>query len=100
MKNNLSFLAQRPAAIRIIAFLLCLLVIWLPIAIPIYLLIHDANLMTILTMGMLAISFFIFLPRWGKLVHNQPHIYQHVGLAPAIFYITRVRVNIYHRYVI
>ncbi|BDA75820.1 hypothetical protein CAL7716_099860 (plasmid) [Calothrix sp. PCC 7716] len=80
MKHNLSLLAQRPAAIRIIVFFLCLLVIWLPIAIPIYLLIYDANLMTILTMGMLAISFFIFLPRWGKLVHNQPQIYQHVGL--------------------
>jgi membrane protease YdiL (CAAX protease family) len=80
MKNNLSLLAQRPAPIRIIAFLLCLLVIWLPIAIPIYLLVYDANLMTILTMGMLAIAFFIFLPRWGKLVHNQSQIYQHLGL--------------------
>jgi membrane protease YdiL (CAAX protease family) len=80
MKNNLSLLAQRPAAIRIITFLLCLLVIWLPIAIPIYLLIYDANLVTILTMGMLAIAFFIFLPRWGKLVHNQSQIYQHLGL--------------------
>ncbi len=80
MKNNLSTLAQRPATIRIIAFVLCLLTIWLPIAMPIYLLIRDANLVTILTMGILAIAFFIFLPRWGKLVHNQPYIYQHVGL--------------------
>lgn len=80
MKNNLSLLAQRPAAIRIIGFVLCLLVIWLPIATPIYLLVRDANLVTILTMGMLAIAFFIFLPRWGKLVHNQPQMYQHVGL--------------------
>jgi membrane protease YdiL (CAAX protease family) len=75
MKNNLSLLAQRPAAIRIIAFLLCLLVIWLPIAIPIYLLIYDANLMTILAMGMLALSFFIFLPRWGKLYHVRLNTY-------------------------
>jgi uncharacterized protein len=80
MKNNLSLLAQRPAAIRIIGFVLSLLVIWLPIAVPIYLLIHDTNLVTILTMGMLAIAFFIFLPRWGKLVHNQSQIYKHVGL--------------------
>jgi hypothetical protein len=62
MKNNLSLLAQRPAAIRIIGFVLCLLVVWLPIAAPIYLLLHDANLVTILTMGILAIAFFILLP--------------------------------------
>jgi uncharacterized protein len=80
MKNNFSLLAQRPAAIRIIGFILCLLGIWLPIAVPIYLLVQDTNLVTILTMGILAIAFFIFLPRWGRLVHNQSRIYQHVGL--------------------
>lgn len=80
MKNTISLLAQRPVAIRIIGFVLCLLVIWLPVAIPVYLLVQDTNLVTILTMAMLAIAFFIFLPRWGNLVHNQPHIYQHVGL--------------------
>jgi uncharacterized protein len=80
MKNNLSLLAQRPEAIGIIGFVLCLLVVWLPIAVPIYLLLHDANLVTILTMGILAIVFFIFLRTWGKLVHNQLQIYQHLGL--------------------
>jgi uncharacterized protein len=80
MKINLSNLAQRSAPIRIIAFLSCLLFVWLPIAIPIYLLIKDSNLVTILTMGLLAIAFFIFLPYWGKVVHQEPNIYSHVGL--------------------
>ncbi|PAX60205.1 type II CAAX endopeptidase family protein [Brunnivagina elsteri] len=80
MKINLGNLAHRPAPIRIIAFLSCLLVVWLPIAIPIYLLIKDYNLVTILTMGLLAIAFFIFLPHWGKMVHQEPHMYSHVGL--------------------
>ncbi|MBF2063377.1 MAG: CPBP family intramembrane metalloprotease [Calothrix sp. C42_A2020_038] len=77
---NISLLAQRSAPIRIVGFLACLAVIWLPIAAPIYLLIRDTNLVTILTMGLLAIEFFIFLPWWSKLVHKQPRIYKHVGL--------------------
>jgi uncharacterized protein len=77
---KISSLAQRPAPIRIIGFLLCLAVIWLPAAAPIYLFVRDANLVTILTMGLLAIEFFIFLPRWSKLVHSSPRVYEHVGL--------------------
>ncbi len=80
MKFNLALLEQRPAPIRIICFILSLLAVWLPVAVPIYLLIPDSNLVTILTMGMLAIAFFIFLPFWGKLVHHESKIYQHVGL--------------------
>lgn len=80
MKISLGKLASRPAPIRIIAFLSCLLVVWLPISIPIYLLIEDSNLVTILTMGLLAIAFFIFLPHWGKVVHQEPYIYSHIGL--------------------
>ncbi len=80
MKINLALLGQRPAPVRIICFILCLAAVWLPVALPIYLLIQDSNLVTILTMGMLAIAFFIFLPFWGKRVHHESKIYQHVGL--------------------
>ncbi|BAZ38891.1 abortive infection protein [Calothrix sp. NIES-4101] len=80
MKLNLAHIVEYPAPIRIITFLLCLLAVWLPIAIPIYLFINDANLVTILTMGLLAIAFFIFLPRWGKIVHQESHTYRRVGL--------------------
>lgn len=80
MKINLAKFAPAPTPVRIIGFLLCLSLVWLPIAAPIYLLIRDANLVTILTMGFLAIAFFIFLPRWGKIVHQQTQIFQHLGL--------------------
>ncbi len=80
MKINISWLAQYKAPLRIIGFLVCLAIVWLPVAAPIYLLVRDANLVTILTMGLLAIEFFIFLPHWGKQVHQQPRIYKHVGL--------------------
>jgi uncharacterized protein len=81
MKINISWFAQYPAHVRIIGFLICLAIAWLPIAAPIYIFIRDdANLVTILTMGLLAIEFFIFLPYWGKVVHKQPKIYEHVGL--------------------
>ncbi len=80
MKINLAPIARRPFPIRLGCFILCLLVLWLPIAAPIYLLIKDANLVTILTMASLAIEFLIFLPFWGKYVHQQPRIFQHYGL--------------------
>ena len=80
MKLNLARLEQRPAPARIICFILCLVAVWLPVAVPVYLLIQDSNLVTILTMGMLAIAFFIFLPFWSKRVHQESKIYQHVGL--------------------
>lgn len=80
MRNYLVRLAQYPAPIRIVSFLLALVIPWLAIAIPIYLLISDRNLVTILTMVPLAIGFFLFLPFWGKYVHGQPHIYRHYGI--------------------
>jgi hypothetical protein len=59
---------------------LSLLAIWLPIAVPIYLLVDDSNLVTILTMVSLAIGFFLFLPLWGKYLYQQPQIFRHYGL--------------------
>ncbi|MGH7999322.1 MAG: lysostaphin resistance A-like protein [Brasilonema sp.] len=80
MKKNLFRLSQRPAPIRLGCFVLSLLGIWLPIAVPIYLLVDDSNLVTILTMVPLAIGFFLFLPLWGKYLYQQPQIFRHYGL--------------------
>ncbi|BAY14445.1 abortive infection protein [Anabaenopsis circularis NIES-21] len=80
MKNNLVRLAQCPAPIRLGCFILMLLVLWLPLAAPIYLLVHDSNLVSILTMVLLYIEFIFLLKLWGKSVYQQPQILQHYGL--------------------
>ncbi len=82
MKPNFAHLAQYPAPIRIVIFLVLLLLVWLPVAAPIYLsLNNDPNLVTILTMGLLFVIFLLFLPFWNKQVHQQPHLFKHYGLA-------------------
>ncbi|MBD2196081.1 MULTISPECIES: CPBP family intramembrane glutamic endopeptidase [Calothrix] len=73
-------LAQRPAPIRLGCFILALLLLWLPFAAPIYLLVKDANLVSILTMVLLYVEFIFLLRIWGKYVYQEPHILQHYGL--------------------
>lgn len=80
MKINFTFLAQRSVLIRLGSFIVILLVLWLPFAIPIYLLIPDSNLVTILTMVLLYIEFIFLLRIWGKQVYKQSQIFQHYGL--------------------
>lgn len=59
-----------------------LLLLWLPVAAPIYLLLnYDQNLVTILTMGLLFGIFLRLLPFWGKKVHQQTHLLKQYGLA-------------------
>jgi uncharacterized protein len=80
LKKVLLRLRQSPAPIRLGCFILSLLAIWLPIAVPIYLSVDDSNLATILTMVPLAIEFFLLLPLWNKYVHQQRQVFRHYGL--------------------
>lgn len=80
MKINFVRLAQRPAPIRLGCFILILLLLWLPFAAPIYLLVRDANLVSILTMVILYVEFIFLLKFWGKQAYNQPQILRHYGL--------------------
>jgi membrane protease YdiL (CAAX protease family) len=80
MKINLAFIAQRSVFVRLGCFILALLVLWLPFAIPVYLLVFDANLVNIMTMVILYIEFIILLRIWSKQVYKQPQILQHYGL--------------------
>ncbi|OUL26296.1 type II CAAX endopeptidase family protein [Nostoc sp. 106C] len=80
MKINLVDLAQRPAPIRLGCFILTLLLLWLPFTLPIYLLVHDSNLVSIVTMVLLYVEFIFLLRLWGKYVYQQPHILRHYGL--------------------
>ncbi len=80
MKFNLGQISRYPAPGRIGIFLLILLLVWLPIATPIYWLGSDRNLVTIITMGLLFTEFFLLLRIWGEKVYHQPQIFSRYGL--------------------
>jgi uncharacterized protein len=80
MKINLVRLAQSPAPIRLGCFIAILLLLWLPFAAPIYLLVRDSNLVSILTIVLLYAIFILLLKLWGKYVYQQPQMLQHYGL--------------------
>ena len=80
MKINLVQIAQRPAPIRLGYFIIALLLLWLPFAVPIYLLVRDSNLVSILTMVLLYAEFIFLLKVWGKHVYQQPQILKYYGL--------------------
>ncbi|WP_414561958.1 MULTISPECIES: lysostaphin resistance A-like protein [unclassified Anabaena] len=80
MKINLARLAQRPVLMRLGYFVVSLLLLWLPLATPIYLLVSDSNLVSILTMVLLYTQFIFLLKLWGKNVYQQPRILQKYGL--------------------
>jgi membrane protease YdiL (CAAX protease family) len=78
--NNRIKIATYPFPLRIVIFLLILLSIWLPLATPIYLLVKDSNLATILTMGLLFTEFLFLIPLWGKKVYGQTSLLKSYGL--------------------
>ncbi|MGB3267470.1 MAG: lysostaphin resistance A-like protein [Microcoleus sp.] len=77
---NPSKIASYPFLLRVIIFLLILAAIWLPVAAPIYLLVKDSNLATILTMGLLFVEFLFLVRRWGKQVYGQTQLLKSYGL--------------------
>lgn len=79
MKINPIRLAQRPFPIRVGCFVLTLLLLWLPFAAPVYLLVNDTNLVSILTMVLLYAQFIVLLQLWGKNVYQQPQILKQYG---------------------
>jgi membrane protease YdiL (CAAX protease family) len=77
---NPTKIANYPFLLRVIIFLLILATIWLPVAAPIYLLVKDSNLATILTMGLLFAEFLFLVPRWGKQVYGETQLLKSYGL--------------------
>jgi membrane protease YdiL (CAAX protease family) len=72
-----------------LSFLLVLALLWLPGLALIYLMMGNTqnledpgtkNLLSILTMGLLAIEFIALLPWWGKQVYQHPNLYARYGL--------------------
>ncbi len=80
IKVNLDQIAQRPAPLRLGCFILVLLLLWLPLAVPIYLLVPDSTLESTVTMVILYAEFIFLLKLWGKRVYKQPKILTHYGL--------------------
>ncbi|MEB3227698.1 MAG: type II CAAX endopeptidase family protein [Synechocystis sp.] len=73
MKTNLGMaIANLPTPLRIASFLLFLLSNWLPIAVPVYLLIDDDNLRTILVMAALFVTFLGQLIFWSHWRYQTP----------------------------
>ncbi len=82
MRFNLKNIAQYPVFFRLGIFILFLLLIWLPLAIPIYILLaNNPNLANIITMGLLFIECLFLLHFWHKYIYNQSRFWQHYGLS-------------------
>nr|WP_290226581.1 type II CAAX endopeptidase family protein [Trichocoleus desertorum] len=80
MKLHLTRLAHYPALIRLAVFVVSLLLVWLPVAGPIYWLLDDQNLISILTLTLLYIEFILLARFWGRRVYQDTAILQSYGL--------------------
>lgn len=73
-------IGDRPFPIRLVIFVGILLLIWLPLAIPIYGLVDDPNWVGILTLALLYGEFIALLKMWGRRVYNDPQMLRSCGL--------------------
>lgn len=90
--RNLSYIKNYPAPGRMFSFLLVLIILWVPGLALIYAVMGSTqnledpgtkNLLSILTMGLLAIEFIALLPWWGRKVYEHPNLFNRYGLAIA-----------------
>lgn len=77
-----SKIARYPAPIRFSIFVLMLILLWLPIAAPIYLFWRSSSAATIAALVVLYVEFIWLLRRWGKRIHHQLHPLHAHGLEP------------------
>ena len=80
MERKIARLAHYPAPIRLGLFIIALLLLWLPLAAPIYWLGRSSNWVSILTIVLLYGEFILLIQFWGKHVHSEPHPLQRYGL--------------------
>ncbi|MCL2933951.1 MAG: CPBP family intramembrane metalloprotease [Trichodesmium sp. MAG_R03] len=81
MSNLLLFhkIAEFSAPTRIAIFIIILFLVWVPLAILIYILVEDINLESIWAIALLYIEFIILVRLWGKKVYQQPHLLRCYG---------------------
>lgn len=80
MKISLSQVAELPAPLRLLAFLVVLGLLWLPLALPIAQFSTDPNQTTIWVMSLLLVEFLLLLRWWGIWVYRDRRIFQTYGL--------------------
>lgn len=80
MKLISTSLSEYSAPLRLAIFVLTLLCLWAPLAIPIYWLVSDPNWESILTMAILYGEFIFLVKYWGKHVYQEPKILHSLGL--------------------
>jgi LPXTG-motif cell wall-anchored protein len=73
-------MATLPFPLRVGAFLLILAVYWLPIVALSYAFLKDQNTISIVTMSLLFIGFFVLLNLWSRRVYKTPHPFRTYGL--------------------
>jgi uncharacterized protein len=79
-KINPRSIAHFPLLLRLLTFVSVLLLGWLPFATLSFWLVKDANLLSIVTMSLLAFGFLALVKIWGQVVYRQPHIFWSYGL--------------------
>ena len=66
---------------RLLCFIGVLAVLWLPLAIPIHLLLgHNANLTSIVTMSLLFVELLFLWKFWGNFIYEEENIFARYGL--------------------
>lgn len=76
-----SHLVQAPAPLRLGAFVVCLAIVWIPLAYPLSVWLgRDPNQETIATMGLLAILFMGGQVLWGRWLYDRPNLLADYGL--------------------
>ena len=80
MKRKIARLGHYPAPLRLGLFVIALLLLWLPLAAPIYWLGNNSNWVSILTLVLLYGEFILLIQFWGKHVYSEHHLLQRYGL--------------------
>lgn len=80
MKLNLNQISSLAAPLRLTLFILMLLGLWLPFALPLYLLGIDPNTVSVITLILLYLEFIGLVRFWGKRIYHQPRLFQRYGL--------------------
>jgi uncharacterized protein len=87
--KRLKWIANLPAPIRILAFLLVCIIAWAPFALVIYSYLKSTydladpgtlNLLNIFVMGGLGLTFIVLLPWWTKAIYDRSQAFSHLGL--------------------
>jgi hypothetical protein len=81
MISDCSRLARQPSLLRVFTFLSVIIVVWLPLALPLYWVSAQGKLLggDLIPTALLYLVFLLGLPIWQRRVHQTPHPWQVLG---------------------